>query len=360
MAFTGLDRTILGPLTTTFTPPAPCSVAIGWCRTCNVAWRGQTCAPDTVQDDTACWPATTEGAPEPSQMFFGRGFYSPGLLCPVGYSSACSATEGGKTGMKAQFLMEPGETFVGCCPTGFKCANLNGQTCIMAARSTTIQTVSCELGSSNNFGFTTLPNADVDTLNIFAPMIQLAWKSSDSLTTTESHSSTSTEPPQSSATTAHTSITPGANPPANPDTGSDPLSAGAIAGIGVAAAALFFLVLAAAIFVWRRRRHQRGALIPAGDGSSHDGSSTAYAPGGGGGGGGGGALQDLKQFQHYYAVNSASPGPVPELQGPPAVFEVPAQGHGRVEMEGAGMGPARAEMPGQGQMVAEMPTQRYR
>jgi hypothetical protein len=75
--------------------------------------------------------------------------------------------------------MKPDETFVGCCPTGFGCDNLNGQTCIMRAKSTILPTVSCETGASNNFGFTTLPNEEVTNLSLYAPMIQLAFQSSD-------------------------------------------------------------------------------------------------------------------------------------------------------------------------------------
>ncbi|KAL2165830.1 hypothetical protein VTG60DRAFT_3735 [Thermothelomyces hinnuleus] len=107
MAFTGHHRTILGPLTTVFTPPAPCTYAVGWCSTCDVAWWGQTCAQSSVQDDTNCWPTTMDGAPEPSQAaLYGRGFYSPGLECPEGYTTACTAIAGESSQWKVQFLME--------------------------------------------------------------------------------------------------------------------------------------------------------------------------------------------------------------------------------------------------------------
>jgi hypothetical protein len=256
--------------------------------------------------------------------------------------------------------MEAEETFVGCCPTGFKCTNNNGQTCMMGATSTNLPTVSCEGGSSNNFGFTTLPNVDVDKLYLFAPMIQLAWKSTDSSATTVSttSASSSTQTSLSSTTTTQTPAPDSSEVNTDPSS-STTLSTGAIAGIGVGAAALFFIILFAALFIWRRRRHQRGSPLP--EDSSHNGSGTvtAYAPGysdAAGTTGDGSALQELKQFHHYYAADGTSPAPS-ELQGPSPVFEVPAQGHGRVEMEG--LGHSRAEMPGQGQMVCEMPTQRY-
>ncbi|KAK0733518.1 hypothetical protein B0T26DRAFT_745553 [Lasiosphaeria miniovina] len=94
------SRPILGPLTTTFTPPAPCLVPVGQCTTCTVAWNGQECAPSSgtfAQDAETCWPATTNGVPKVTLPFAGWGFYSPGLVCPVGYTSACTAIAGVKS-----------------------------------------------------------------------------------------------------------------------------------------------------------------------------------------------------------------------------------------------------------------------
>ncbi len=320
MAFTNKNRVILGPLTTVFVPPAPCTIAIGQCATCNVAWWGQTCAPTTVQDDTSCWPATTEGTPAPSAALYGWGFYSPGLECPAGYTSACTAIAGHSSQWKVQYQMKAEETFVGCCPTGFNCDNLNGQTCIMRAKSLTLATVSCESGSSNNFGFTTLPNAHVTSLSLFAPMIQLAFQSSDlsrsSITTSSS----------SSTTTSTTSALPSSIPTTTPSSSSDSapqLSTGAIAGIAAGSAALIVLVLAAAFFVWRRRRQQQ---YP----PDHGPNPSSYDPS---------EYSDTKEFTHYYTGNTA------ELGQGHGMAEAPAGGHERAEMfadqvrvrEGAGL-----------------------
>ncbi|KAL2177771.1 uncharacterized protein P884DRAFT_306846 [Thermothelomyces heterothallicus CBS 202.75] len=252
MAFTDHDRTILGRLTTVFTPPAPCTYAVGWCSTCDVAWWGQTCAQSSVQDDTNCWPTTTDGAPEPSQAaLYGWGFYSPGLECPEGHTTACTAIAGESSQWKVQFLMEAEETFAGCCPTGFHCDNLNGQTCRKVATSTAFPTVSCQDGASNNFGFITVPNAKVRSMNLYAPMIQIAWKSSDRPET----SSSSTTTAGSGTTPTTSNPNPGISPSAN-TTGdsSSTLSTGAVAGIAVGAAALALLIFASAFFIFRRRR----------------------------------------------------------------------------------------------------------
>ncbi|KAK0746462.1 hypothetical protein B0T18DRAFT_294025, partial [Schizothecium vesticola] len=174
---------ILGPLTTTFTPPPQCSVGVGICSTCNVVFYGQTCVSSGAQDGTTCWPPTTSGALAPKPTLQGWGFYSPGIACPSGYTSRCSAVADSERepGWPMQFLLAPGETAVGCCPPGFNCHNQNGQTCIAIARTTTISTVTCRSGRSEGFDFATIPNvaAGVSSLNIFAPMIQIAWRAED-------------------------------------------------------------------------------------------------------------------------------------------------------------------------------------
>ncbi|GAB1316491.1 Osmotin, thaumatin-like protein (Fragment) [Madurella fahalii] len=341
MAHTNQRRIVLGPLTTTFTPPAPCSVAVGLCETCDVAWWGQTCAPRTVQDDPSCWPAPTVGAVSPEQMLLGWGFYSPGVICPAGYTSACTAVAGQTTGWKHQFVMEPEETFIGCCPTGFKCDNLRGQTCISGVRSTELPTLSCDAGSTVNFGFTTLPNpsANVSVLNLFAPMIQLAWKESDlsSLTTsTSSATSSSGTPSNSSPTTSAATATQDAQTGSR-DASND-LSIGAIAGIAVGAAVLFLAIVAAAVYVWRRRRSQMGGSALS-DGSSRSTAPpgyTAVSP-----------IDSQKQFQHYYSGAPQPWGGMSELNATMQVYEAPGPGYGPTEM------------PAYGTDRAEMPTLRY-
>ncbi|KAK0741101.1 hypothetical protein B0T18DRAFT_309510, partial [Schizothecium vesticola] len=203
---TSQSRVILGPLTAAFQPPAPCSAGVGICSTCNDVFFGQKCGSVGPQDDTTCWPPTTQGALRPSSALNGWGFYSPGISCPVGFTSACHATadSGSSSSQTAdwamQFPMEPGETAVGCCPPGFNCHNQNGQTCLAVVRTITLSTVTCRSGRFEGFNFATIPNAAVLSLNIFAPMIQIAWKASDrppasTSTATSSPSSLSRETP---------------------------------------------------------------------------------------------------------------------------------------------------------------------
>jgi len=124
----GQAPTNLGPLTTTFTPPAACTVAVGAGRgglagligggDKDVAYLGQGCSLGKAFDATSCWPQTSKGVKEQKAPLHGWGFYSPGLHCPVGYATACSATggSGGGSGWPVQFKLRDGETAVGCCP----------------------------------------------------------------------------------------------------------------------------------------------------------------------------------------------------------------------------------------------------
>lgn len=120
-AITGQARTILGPLTTTFTQPPSCTVAVA-AQDGNglLGFLAHTCAlPQENRlglDDTSCWPSTSSGAATPTVPLQGWGFYSPGTICPTGYASACSATGGGSSGWPVQFKLQQGETAVGCCP----------------------------------------------------------------------------------------------------------------------------------------------------------------------------------------------------------------------------------------------------
>ncbi len=121
---TAQTRTILGPLTTTFTPTPACSAQVLECPlpTCTLAWQAQTCysSGDSagIEDNSDCWPprsgSVTESTHNPTLA--GWGFYSPGLVCPSGFVSACSATFGESWGWPVQYSIFEGETAVGCCP----------------------------------------------------------------------------------------------------------------------------------------------------------------------------------------------------------------------------------------------------
>jgi hypothetical protein len=114
-----VSSTVLGPLTTTFTPSPACTVAVAACSTCNSGWRAQSCySANVMSDDRSCWPPRSAGAYERPVPVMGWGVYSPGLVCPSGYSTACS-WDGAKETGDFEFLFKPdaSETAIGCCPT---------------------------------------------------------------------------------------------------------------------------------------------------------------------------------------------------------------------------------------------------
>ncbi|KAL1874215.1 hypothetical protein VTK73DRAFT_542 [Phialemonium thermophilum] len=194
-ALVGQVPTNLGPLTTTFTPPAACTIAVGQSNggllglgllgstLRDVARLGQACDAGGPADATTCWPPTTSGVKVPDGALGGWGFYSPGLDCPAGHASACSATggAGGSSGWPVQFNLQDGETAIGCCPSGYTCTNINGQTCVTVATSTVVPMVTCDAGGAGPVVTETIPDnaASITAMTLLAPMIQLNFQSSD-------------------------------------------------------------------------------------------------------------------------------------------------------------------------------------
>ncbi len=115
-------RSNLGPLTTAFTYPASCTLNVVGCITCGLAWQAQTCSDNPantqgVEDNPDCWPprAADNGLATVAALN-GWGFYSPAFRCPVGYTTACSATGTAANGFAFQFPILDSETAIGCCP----------------------------------------------------------------------------------------------------------------------------------------------------------------------------------------------------------------------------------------------------
>ncbi|TLD25267.1 hypothetical protein PspLS_05667 [Pyricularia sp. CBS 133598] len=181
-------RTMLGPLTTTWRPPAICTYPMANCdeaTRCTTLWQGQSCNPDRKAHDwTDCWPPRTSGAPFPGVMM-GWGLYSPAYQCPEGYTTAASAVEGGRAGWDVQFSMERGETALACCPSGYTISSIvatstTAQTCIAVATSSAFSTVQCVDGVLKDYGELTVPGRGVaSTYTLFAPLIQLNYRAQD-------------------------------------------------------------------------------------------------------------------------------------------------------------------------------------
>ncbi|KAH6695071.1 hypothetical protein F5X68DRAFT_186585 [Plectosphaerella plurivora] len=215
---TGQSGTLLGPLTTVWVPPATCTAMIPLCDNCIVGYMAQSCDADImgagpVRDNTACWPPVLAKHASPTHPFNGWGFYSPGIQCPTGYAEACTTEYQKRGDWPAQFSLVEGETAIGCCPSGFECANNYGNTCIQKATQTTnpitVKTASCSGVTAVAIDDAVYPTSvtrivdgdtitELRTMTIYAPMIQMNFRASDLV-------KSSTPPTASSESTAATS-----------------------------------------------------------------------------------------------------------------------------------------------------------
>ncbi|KAM7194636.1 UV radiation resistance protein and autophagy-related subunit 14 domain containing protein [Naviculisporaceae sp. PSN 640] len=223
-AITGQAPINLGPLTTTFTPPPACATAVlslGPFENINLpifnpqsAFLGQSCDDKKGIDATSCWPPISSGAAVKEAPLQGWGFYSPGVHCPAGYASGCSAVGGATSSADwdMQFKLGAKETAVGCCPSGYQCANVGGQTCMSVASATTsINFATCD---RSNFVMRSM-DLKKDPFTFFAPMIQINWQSSDN--EDKQTTATKTEDAAPRITTLTPAVPPEETGSANPD-----------------------------------------------------------------------------------------------------------------------------------------------
>ena len=266
-------RSNLGPLTTTFTPPATCSVLGINSFPPTVAYQAQHCFTTTsvpgttiqftdnsgsktsiavsatvtsiiysggVADDITCRPSTTYRNPADAG---GYGFYSPGLICPSGWHKACTAEldtngspvpiSGTHTSFPFEYALMPGETAIGCCPHSYYCAN-NPQTCESLVTSGVVKATSCiDTTHTSTFDLTvpiSTGTQTVRTVMAYAPLIQLVWQSTD----------------------IKSIVTVTTSPDGSLDTGDK-----AAIGVGVIALILLGVAIVLGIFLLRRRRSSR-------------------------------------------------------------------------------------------------------
>ncbi|KAI0023120.1 hypothetical protein F4780DRAFT_777242 [Xylariomycetidae sp. FL0641] len=264
------STTLLGSLTTTWTPPPECTINIqagGDPRAFSSGWRAQNCVSGpVVQDQPTCWPPRAAGVATPTQPLLAWGLYSPGLVCPDSYETACSYDGGAGTGdFDFTFSPRASETAVGCCPLGYACTTygLGQQTCAVNLSSTVVPKATCESGATASLTTQTIPFAmldteadstvTIDTFTAYAPLFQLVYQSSD------------ISPPTSSLGAASVASTGDISGSMSPQpSASEPQrqsrSTGAQAGIGVGVALGVVLLAAISFCALRVRRRHRSAL----------------------------------------------------------------------------------------------------
>ncbi|KAI5917203.1 hypothetical protein F4810DRAFT_68931 [Camillea tinctor] len=269
-------RTLLGPLTTTWERPYICSYAMALCSTCNTGWQAQTCSgARNAYDFTDCWPPRASSITIDPGVMMGWGFYSPGIACPSGYTTAATAVEGGSTGWGLEYSLESGETAAACCPTGYTCSSIEvsdtyAQTCVVTATSTSFSTVQCDEGTFVSFSGVTVPNSGRSMYTLFAPLIQINFQQSDLPATSTSEpqgtptgdttATTATTAPGSTLTQIPTET--GSSTTTSPSAGSsqnDGLPNAAKAGIGVGVGVCVLILIIVPIVLYKNRKRQRQA-----------------------------------------------------------------------------------------------------
>ncbi|KAH6605811.1 hypothetical protein Trco_004964 [Trichoderma cornu-damae] len=303
MAFTNQAGTLLGPLTTTWTMPETCSVFLSPCSTCDQGFRAQSCnaaSSGRVQDNAGCWPPAKTGIASPTWPFNGWGFYSPGLACPAGYVTACTAVYGQRPQWDTQFTLISSETAVGCCPPGFTCTNNGGNTCMTTATQTTVvPTGFCDGTNIANSGMATFPTAvtitrtitdgvsvlkqvsiSTRTVVLFAPMFQLNFQASDlpaSTTATSAASTTSFTSSAATNTSSQQSTTSAADGGSSSNS-SGGLSSGAKVGLGVGISFGVIITIALFSLIFYYRRSKRAQLPSESEFPNNQGPEAYQAP----------------------------------------------------------------------------------
>ena len=183
----------------------------------------------------------------------------------------------------------------GFTPSYIEATDTYAQTCVVTATSTTLETVMCDLGTYSGFSELTVPltldGNDVSSYVVFAPLIQLNFKSSDITTTTVPSTTSKTaatagstgQSLPSSTTGSTTSMAAGATTASSqssssstqsiPSSGSSSgsssgpsqsgLSTGAKIGIGVGVGVGGLILVALAILLLLRRRRNKPAQVGA-------------------------------------------------------------------------------------------------
>ncbi|CAI7617208.1 unnamed protein product [Penicillium pancosmium] len=269
---TTLAQNNFGPLITPFTLPSSCATPFLPCELCTVALKGQVCGPSYYTDDPECWPLRPLETQSPRPRFL-QGFYSPGVSCPAGYTSACQVTHGGGGGFSFDVPPTTSETAIGCCPSDFTCTNVPShdlcggvdcketshgppliQKCVSTAQSTEYKGFGCWEGKLKPIDVTVPGNNTLSlgtgtitvfqpSISVFAPLIQLVHQRTD-------------------VTGSSTSIAGAEKKKENHSS----LSTGAKAGIVIGSVIGGFVLVGAIFLFWsRRRRNNRATNLAKGD-----------------------------------------------------------------------------------------------
>ena len=269
---------LIGPLTITFTLPQSCSAFDNW------GHRGLGCTAGSFAPGAgACWPpATSAGA-----GFVGWGYYSPGLVCPMDYATACSdslrptlggpslAPTGALTGISSfSFLVSAFGAWRDSdwmLPNGLQMHNAKPSDVLSRPSLNNVLDRRVQRGSAYEYGYVHYGYSQRDCT--VRAVIQLNYRPSDlGITATES-----------SPTTTNSDLPPVTS--GSPPKSGHRLPTETKAVIATVIPVMFLALLAGLVaVVWRRRRHrhrrqqQEQPAFRTTMGDPHKAPGVAYGP----------------------------------------------------------------------------------
>ena len=230
------------PLTETFTPPSDCNGVY-----LSIVYM--------IAPSTTCLP--------PSAGLKASQYFSPGLICPTGYASACHDTLGVNSITTVTCCPFWNDITLSCAPTD-KSEVWSTLHCTWnpAKSSTVMVTLSKDSRTSSSL----VPFTSPEGINAFG--VRMVYQSTDLITSTSSTSSstqTSNTGSTTSLPTSNTSPLPASNTSQVPSSSSTStnsgLSTGAKAAIGIVVPLVALVMLAALFFWWKRRRQYKDAPV---------------------------------------------------------------------------------------------------
>lgn len=125
-------RSNLGPMTTAWAQPSSCTIPMAVTQSAEGAFADTqtvalglsclasiTCNSESISCSTSYFSTPDPACVPPQTMSYnyaGDGFYSPGLVCPQSYTTACETTNAGTRNFQPYYALTAGETAAGCCP----------------------------------------------------------------------------------------------------------------------------------------------------------------------------------------------------------------------------------------------------
>lgn len=237
----------VGPLTTTFTPPASCTKILTTSSS-SLAFLGA----DFFNKDS-CYPDVD------NQPLI-RAYFRPGLICPSGWAS--ENIFGGTTGRDSKLVLpslRPDETAVVCCPSGlrytealFSFAPGIGGWCLGTLTAPT----SIEADKCANCDGEPTPLPTRNAKNVAMTLIQttILLRSATDADDTRTPSSSTTSTTSTGTITTTTTTTP---PPTDPPTSNTTTPNTAAIAAGVTASVVALGCIAAVVFLFMRRRQRQ-------------------------------------------------------------------------------------------------------